>query len=164
VTQTTNNRVLTFVLAMFSLASLLLFLIPAYVIRPFRYQSPQALTLAIAVKRIAPSLTLILSIVVLLLGVRLWRRSAVAVRILTALALLVSLGSAVMVRQNYFEWMFHPITTAGFVSVDKAQLPDREMLMTVQIGSDARAYPIARMAYHHILNDTVGKEPIVVTY
>ena len=163
-TQTTNNRVLTFVLAMFSLASLLLFLIPAYVIRPFRYQSPQALTLAIAVKRIAPSLTLILSIVVLLLGVRLWRRSGVAVRILTALALLVSLGSAVMVRQNYFEWMFHPISVAGFVSAGDAHLGDKEMVMAVGIGQEARAYPIVQMAYHHILNDTVGEVPIVVTY
>ncbi len=162
--RTTNNPWLALLLSISALASLSLLLIPGFIIRPFRYQSKNALSLAIDVKWIAPSFTLILSIVALLLAVRLWRRSGIAVRILTVLALLVTLGSAVMVRQNYFEWMFHPITAAGFVSVDKAQLPDREMLMTVQIGSDARAYPIARMAYHHILNDTVGKEPIVVTY
>jgi hypothetical protein len=69
-----------------------------------------------------------------------------------------------MVRQNYFEWMFNPIAAAGFVSAGNTHLPDSEMVMTLQVGSDARAYPIAQMAYHHILNDTVGNEPVVVTY
>ena len=162
--RTTNNRWLALLLAMSALASLALFLIPAYVIRPFRYQSKNALSLAIDVKWIAPSLTLILSIAVLILTVRLWRSSSVAGRTLAVIALLVSIGSVVMVRQNYFEWMFHPITAAGFVQTSDAHLSDKEMLMTVQIGPDARAYPIAQMAYHHILNDTVGTEPIVVTY
>ena len=106
----------------------------------------------------------ILSIAVLILTVRLWRSSSVAGRTLAVVALLVSIGSAVMVRQNYFEWMFHPIAAAGFISAGDAHLADKEMIMTVQIGTDARAYPIAQMAYHHILNDTVGTEPIVVTY
>jgi hypothetical protein len=38
------------------------------------------------------------------------------------------------------------------------------MVMTVRIGREARAYPIVQMAYHHILNDTVGEVPIAVTY
>jgi hypothetical protein len=164
VPRTTNNRWLALLLAMSTLASLALFLIPAYVIRPFRYQSKNALSLAIDVKWIAPALTLVLSMVVLVLLMRLWRTSSALVKTLAVIALLVSTGSAVIVRQNYFEWMFHPITAAGFVHAADARLLDKEMLMAVQIGPDARAYPIARMAYHHILNDTVGTEPIVVTY
>ena len=162
--RTINNRWLALLLAMSALASLALFLIPAYVIRPFRYQSKNALSLAIDVKWIAPTLTVILSIAVLILAIRLWRGSSALVKTLAVVALLVSIGSAVMVRQNYFEWMFHPIAAAGFVSAGDAHLADKEMVMTVQIGPDARAYPIAQMAYHHILNDTVGTEPIVVTY
>jgi hypothetical protein len=38
------------------------------------------------------------------------------------------------------------------------------MVMAVRIGREARAYPIVQMAYHHILNDTVGEVPIAVTY
>ena len=69
-----------------------------------------------------------------------------------------------MIRQNYFEWMFQPITAAGFVSPSNSRLGDKEMVMAVQIGSEDRAYPIVQMAYHHILNDTVARVPIVVTY
>jgi len=36
--------------------------------------------------------------------------------------------------------------------------------MTLRYGSDARAYPISQMAYHHILNDVIGGVPIAVTY
>jgi uncharacterized protein DUF3179 len=38
------------------------------------------------------------------------------------------------------------------------------MVMAVRIRREERAYPIVQMAYHHILNDTVGEVPIVVTY
>ena len=91
--RTTNNRWLALLLAMSALASLALFLIPAYVIRPFRYQSKNALALAIDVKWIAPSLTLILSIAVLILTVRLWRTSSALLKTLAVIALLVSAAS-----------------------------------------------------------------------
>ena len=148
-------------LAMFSLS---LFLIPAFVIRPFRHQSERALELAIAVKRIAPALTVAALAGVLALSVRLWRRSSRVSRTGIVMALVLSVASAVMVRQNYFEWMFHPITAAGFVAAGDAHLGDKEMVMAVRIGRETRAYPIVQMAYHHILNDTVGEVPIAVTY
>ena len=31
--------------------------------------------------------------------------------------------------------------------------------MAVRFGSDARAYPIVQMAYHHVFNDEVGGIP-----
>jgi hypothetical protein len=141
-----------------------MFLIPAFVIRPFRHQSENALALAIAVKRIAPALSVAAVAGVLALGLRLWRSSSKLSRAGIALALVLSTASAVMVRQNYFEWMFHPIAAAGFVSASDARLSDKEMVMAVRIGPEARAYPIVQMAYHHILNDTVAGVPIVVTY
>jgi hypothetical protein len=60
--------------------------------------------------------------------------------------------------------MFNPIKAAGFVPAREAHLDDKEMVMAVRIGQQARAYPIVQMAYHHILNDTVDHVPIVVTY
>ena len=39
-----------------------------------------------------------------------------------------------------------------------------EMILAVNLGSDARAYPILQMAYHHVLNDVVNGVPIAVTY
>ena len=122
------------------------------------------LGLAIAVKRIAPALTVATLVGVAALGWRLWRSSSIWLRTGIVIAVVLSAASAVMVRQNYFEWMFNPITAAGFVPAGDARLSDKEMVMAVRIGQEARAYPIVQMAYHHILNDTVATVPIVVTY
>ena len=159
-----ENRGLWLLLGLLAMFSLSLFVIPAFVIRPFRHQSESALGLAIAVKRIAPVLTVAALVGVLGLSARLWSGSSKLLRTGIVVALVLSVASAVMVRQNYFEWMFHPIAAAGFVSAGDARLSDKEMVMAVQIGREARAYPIVQMAYHHILNDTVGDLPIVVTY
>lgn len=151
-------------LGLLAVISLGLFLVPAFVIRPFHHQSGQALALAIAVKRVAPALTAAALAGVAALGWR-WRQaSSRALRLGIVFALVLSAASAVMVRQNYFEWMFHPIVAAGFVSAGDSRLSDKEMVMAVRIGSEVRAYPIVQMAYHHILNDTVGEVPIAVTY
>jgi Protein of unknown function (DUF3179) len=159
-----ENRGLWLLPGLLAIFSLSLFLIPAFVIRPFRHQSERALELAIAVKRIAPALTVAALVGVLALSLRLWRRSSRASRTGIAIALVLSVASAVMVRQNYFEWMFHPIAAAGFVSAGDAHLGDKEMVMAVRVGREARAYPIVQMAYHHILNDRVAEVPIAVTY
>jgi hypothetical protein len=158
------HRGLWLLLFLLAMLSLCLFLIPAFVIRPFRHQSETALGLAIAVKRIAPALTIATLAGVLALSVQLWRSSSRLLRTGIVTALVLSAASAVMVRQNYFEWMFHPIKAAGFVQAGDARLGDKEMVMAVRIGQEARAYPIVQMAYHHILNDTVAEVPIVVTY
>jgi hypothetical protein len=141
-----------------------LFLIPALIIRPFLHQSPAALSLAIAIKWTAPLLTLATLGGVLVLGPGLWRGSSRAGRAGLVLAILLSAAAAVMVRLNYFEWMFRPIPAAGFLAANDAALGDAEMVMTVRFEPEARAYPIRQMAYHHVLNDTVGGVPIVVTY
>ena len=72
--------------------------------------------------------------------------------------------SAVMSRLNYFEWMFHPVDSARFESASASKLDKSEMILAVRYGSDARAYPIREMAYHHVLNDVVGGVPVAVTY
>ncbi len=159
-----ENRALGLLLGLLAALSLSLFLLPAFVIRPFHHQSESALSLAIAVKRIAPALTVAVLLVVLALGWRLWRNSSKLLRAGFVITLVLSAASAVMVRQNYFEWMFHPITAAGFISPGDARLSDKEMVMAVRIGREARAYPIVQMAYHHILNDTVAGVPVAVTY
>ncbi len=41
--------------------------------------------------------------------------------------------------------------------------PD-DIVLGVIWNSDARAYPVSQMAYHHIANDTIAGEPFLVTY
>jgi len=53
-----------------------------------------------------------------------------------------------------------------FINVSDADqwLEPQEPIMFVQVGEDARAYPIQVVIWHEIVNDTVGGEPLVVTF
>ena len=141
-----------------------LFFVPAFIIRPFKYQSPRALAIAIELKQRAPLATLLLAAGTLAIVIAMWRGSSRVKKALMIFGVVIAGGSAVMSRLNYFEWMFHPIVSPGFISASKAQLDAGEMVMAVRFGSDARAYPIVQMAYHHVFNDEVGGVPIVATY
>jgi hypothetical protein len=147
-----------------SLACISLFFIPAFIIQPFRYQSPRALSLALILRQRAPLGTLIAALVCLLLAVALWRITRTWQKIILAAAMLLVAFSAVMARINYFEWMFHPAGSPQFEAEAQSKLDSAEMIMAVRFGNDARAYPIREMAYHHIVNDTVGTVPVAVTY
>jgi len=59
-----------------------------------------------------------------------------------------------------------PLDAPQFVSVSEAEawLRPVEPVILVQVGNDARAYPIQILIWHEIANDTVGGEPLVVTF
>jgi len=117
-----------------------------------------------AMRERAPLVTLLCAMVCLGIAALLWQGSNKWRKgILAVLAVLVTF-SAVMSRVNYFEWMFHPVDAPKFESEFSSKLGGDEMILAVQYGPDARAYPIREMAYHHILNDVVGGVPIAVTY
>ena len=54
----------------------------------------------------------------------------------------------------------------AFVPVSEADewLGDREPVQLVNISGDARAYPQQVLIWHELVNDTVGGEPILVTF
>ena len=152
---------------MFSLcavAAIAFFFIPAFIIRPFRYQAPRALLVAMALRQRAPLITLIAALAYFALAFVLWRTVGRWRKAPLVLTLLVVGFSAVMARQNYFEWMFHPIAGPQFLDQASSKLDSKEMILAVRFGGDARAYPISQMAYHHVLNDVVEGVPIVATY
>jgi hypothetical protein len=150
--------------ALCALTAITLFFVPAFIIRPFRHQSPHALLLAVALRQQAPLDTVLAAVAAFILGFALWRTATRWRKALLALTLLLVSVSTVMARMNYFEWMFHPIAAPGFEAEAGSKLDAGEMMMAVRLGSDARAYPISEMAYHHILNDVVNGVPIAVTY
>jgi hypothetical protein len=164
--QSPSKNVLTLG-AMFALLvciGLSLFLAPALIIRPFRFQSARALNFAMAVRQQAPTWSLIFAAGTVTLGAILWRRASLWKRILLAAGICLVAVSAVMSRVDYFEWMFHPVRVPGYEAADRAKLDSSEMVVAVRFGSDARAYPIRAMAYHHVVNDVVGGVPVAVTY
>ena len=59
-----------------------------------------------------------------------------------------------------------PIASPQFIPVNEADewLEDREPVVFVQVGDDARAYPIQILMWHEIVNDVVGNEPLIVSF
>ena len=140
------------------------FFIPFFIIRPFRQQSPSALALAMALRQRAPWATLAAALLCLVFLLLLWQTADRWRKMILALVMVVVAFSAVMSRLNHFEWMFHPVDAPQFESASTSKLGNGEMILAVRYGTDARAYPIREMAYHHILNDVVEGVPVAVTY
>jgi Protein of unknown function (DUF3179) len=162
--QTTSRTWIWVSFSLCAVAAVAFFFIPTFIIRPFRYQAPRALLVAMALRQRAPFITLTAALACFALAFMLWRTVGWLRKSLLVVALLIVTFSTVMARQNYFEWMFHPVDGAQFVVQAESKLDPKEMIMAVRFGNDARAYPISQMAYHHVLNDVVGGMPIVATY
>ncbi|HWC31973.1 MAG TPA: DUF3179 domain-containing protein, partial [Actinomycetota bacterium] len=58
------------------------------------------------------------------------------------------------------------IDEPAFVGVGEAAgwLDDREPVVSVGVGGDARAYPVQILTWHEIVNDEIGGRPVAVTY
>ncbi|WP_448543034.1 DUF3179 domain-containing (seleno)protein [Roseiflexus sp.] len=58
------------------------------------------------------------------------------------------------------------IDDPDFQSINEADewLEDREPVVFVQVGDDARAYPIQILIWHEIVNDVIGGEPLLVSF
>ena len=141
-------------------------LVPAFLIQPFRPQSRQALEISYLLRRWSPIVTISASLTALVLVVFLWPGSRRWWRrALLVVALLLSLVPAWFARQNHFEWMFNPLAKSAYARASEASLiGDSDMVLAVKIGNEAVAYPVRQMAYHHLVQDTVGGTPIVATY
>jgi heme/copper-type cytochrome/quinol oxidase subunit 3 len=147
-----------------ALAGVAFFLIPAFIIYPFRHQTASQLALAMDLHQRAPLGTLIALVVCLLFAIALWQAHNLRRKVVLSVALLLVAFSAVFSRLNYYEWMFHPVDSPQFEPEAASKLESGEMILALQFNDDARAYPIREMAYHHILNDLVSGIPVAVTY
>ena len=160
-----HSRLAWLILLLMVAALLAMIVIPVYLIMPFKSQTPRAIDVAFNLKRWSPLVTVIGLIAALGLAFYLWPSGRWFKR--TVLVLVVALTAllAWFARQNHFEWMFNPLPTAEFASVsDTTFVADDDQVMTIAINDEAVAYPIREMAYHHVVEDTVGGVPIVATY
>ena len=151
------------------LAALTVLITPIWVMRPFRSQGPTELAVALTTLRIAPWLLALAAALALWMVIRAWplvspRWRGWSRRVGTVLALLLVLAAAALARINPYEQMFAPLPGPTFVAVADAPWAPGDVMMTVRTGDTVRGYPVRVMAYHHVLNDTVGETPLVVTY
>jgi hypothetical protein len=140
-------------------------LTPVFLIMPFKAQTPRIMEVSYLMRRWSPLLTIVASVVVLTLTIRLWIGGRWWSRAILVLLLLPVLGATWLARQNHFEWMFAPLANPAYAkSAEAAFVNDDDRVMAVTLGEEAVAYPIRLMAYHHVVGDTVGGTPIVATY
>ena len=139
---------------------------PTFYIMPFKPQKAWVMALALQARAVAPLVTTIATILsaalVILLVMRLrrwWSRAA-------AIVVLAPIGLATwFAHQNHFEWMFNPLASPRYVAADKAKFVKADdVVMAVEIAGEAVAYPIRQIGYHHVINDVIGRKPIVATY
>ena len=140
--------------------------IPVVLIQPFKAQTPFGVALAYELRQEAPAVTIAGLILLLPLLVRLARRVTRWWQWMP-LVLLAALAGfpAWFARQNHFEWMFHPLPDPTYAPATLVDfVDDRDMVVAVEIGGDAVAWPVRQMGYHHIVQDKVGGVPVVATY
>ena len=148
------------------LAAVALVGVPIYLLWPFKPQGPSFVPWAWTLRREwAPAGTAVLAAILvggLYAG---WKRTRWPGK--TALSLMAVVGVAVawFAHQNHFEWMFNPIAAPKFDVGAKAPAVDPDdLVLGVVIKDDAVAFPVRRIGYHHVVNVTIGGEPIVASY
>jgi hypothetical protein len=163
-----SSRTLWSLLIAIAFVAFVVLAFPIYVIRPFRSQGAEELAVSLVISRWSPLMTAICAGTSIVLAMvltqrissgRIWLKRSGAIFIA-----LFAIAIAIASRVNIFEKMFHPIKAAQFLPAAQANTDDREMVLAVKIGVEQRAYPVAIMAYHHLLNDSLGGTPLVVTY
>jgi hypothetical protein len=141
-------------------------IIPAWIIRPFQPQAQKGLELSYFLKSWSRVGTVVASGVALALAIWLWlhvRRWWPKAILFVVLA--IAVASTWFARQNHFEWMFNPLPDASYAKVSDATFPTGgDMVLAVENNGEAVAYPVRLLAYHHVVQDTVGGTPIVATY
>ena len=152
-------------IAVCSLISFACFAIPIYVIRPFRQQGAHELAVALFVKQVGPGVSAVCALTALVALFVGWRRiRGWGIRTIVAALMALAFGGAYLSRVNVYEHMFHHLDAPQFETARESHIDKDDMVLTVRLNGEAHAYPIREMAYHHVVNDTVGGEPIVGTY
>ena len=139
------------------ITALACFALPMYIIRPFRAQTAQELSIALYVRQVGPILAIVCGFASLYAAWRLRRWPATLLCVLT-------LAGVAANQINIFEIMFRPDLEPGFARASEAKLDGDDMVLAVKLGNASHAYPIRMLAYHHIVNDRVGGVAIVGTY
>jgi len=146
-------------------AAVALVAIPMWEIRPFEPQTSAGIRLAYACRRVAPWATIVALILSAVLGARLWRGARWWSRAVLILAL-VPLGGAVWLAQtNIFEKMYAPLPSPRYArAMETDWVKDGDLVLGIDRGGEAVAYPVRQVAYHHVVMDEVGGIPVVATY
>ena len=89
-----------------------------------------------------------------------WKRKWVLAIPLILLALVIYMANFKMAADAMFRQPYQLL----FTNADKNKVDSNRLVIGVSNNGEAKAYPIQFLGYHHHIQDTVGGEPILVTY
>src|SRR5262249_20414313 len=162
---TRGRRIAWLALMLVAASVLAIVAVPFFVIQPFKAQTARGLAVSYAMRNWSPLLTLGGLVVSFVLVGWLWRGGRWIAKAVLVILLLPVIAAAWFARQNYFEWMFNPLANSAYARAAEASyVGDQDMVLAVENNGEAVAYPVRLMAYHHLVQDTVGGKPIVATY
>ena len=152
--------------ALIPIALIALVVLPLALDQPFGTQTARTLEAIYAMRRWSPVVTVLgLAALAVLAAISLRQRRTWLSLVGFAGVLTLAIAAAWFARQNPFEWMFNPLPRPQFVAAAQASFVDpNDLVLAVSADGDAAAYPIRQMAYHHLVNDRIGRTPAVVTY
>ena len=131
---------------------------PLLVALPPVRQTPGMLAAARAAGNLARVVSAALTVI---LAIRLGRTPAAS----TLAVLLLAILCAVLSRINLMEWVFAGARGAGTVRIGEFHdVRDTDVVIGVVIEGHSRAYPVRYLAYHHMLNDRLGRAALLPTY
>ena len=161
----THRKLVWFLVFGLVVAVLAIVLTPVFLIMPFKAQTPRTLQVSFTMRHWSPLLTVVAAVFLLAFAIALWRGGRWWSRIALIVLVLPALGATWLARQNHFEWMFKPLPNPAYAkAADASFVNTADRVLAVTIGAESVAYPIRIMAYHHLVQDTVGGTPIVATY
>jgi hypothetical protein len=160
-----QRRIVWMLMLVAIVAAIVMVLTPAWLIFPFKRQTPNTVELSYFLRRWSPLATALImafalvSTIGLWRGARWWRKGALII-----LTLIVG-ATAWAARQNHFEWMFSPLPQVVHAAAgEEGIVAGSDLVMGIEVNGEAVAYPVRQMAYHHIVNDVVGGKPVAPTY
>ena len=138
---------------------------PVWLIQPFSPQTARGVSVSYTLRRWSPLITALSLACAVFLVAQVWRGSRWWKKAFLVILFIPLLASTWFARQNHFEWMFNPLPNPSYAGVSDADFIDKaDYVIAVEMNGDAAAYPIRQLAYHHVVHDSVGGVPIVVTY
>ncbi len=155
-----------FILLLIVAAVVAMVFTPIWLIKPFSAQTARQVEISYLLRSWSPILTIVLTIAAIALAVFIWKNSKRwFAKVPLIIPLLIIFVFTWLARQNHFEWMFNPLENTKFARVPETNfVADDDMVLAVKIGTDAVAFPVRQMAYHHVVQTTVGGMPITATY
>jgi len=162
---TRGRRIAWLALMLVAASVLAIVAVPFFIIQPFKAQTARGLALSYGMRNWSPLVTIAGLVLSFVLVGWLWRGGRWIGKAVLVILLLPVIAAAWFARQNHFEWMFNPLANSVYAKAAEASyVGDQDMVLAVENNGEAVAYPVRLMAYHHLVQDTVGGKPIVATY